>query len=402
MDKKLEPKIRFTGFNDAWEQRKLGSISNRVTIKNTNLDTNLPLTISAEYGLVDQVTYFNKQVASENLKGYILAHQGDFAYNKSYSKNYPMGAVKRLEKYDKGAVSTLYIVFKPIGVSSDFLAWYYESSRWYPEIIKRASEGARNHGLLNISPSDFFDSELIIPSNINEQIKIGSSLEKLNNLITANQRKEKLLQDLKKFLMQNVFPKSGQKNPDFRFRGFTDDWEQRKLGESFSERKDRNGSKTMLSVTINDGVIPFDSLDRRDNSSKDKSNYKTVEVGDIPYNSMRMWQGASGTSNYKGIVSPAYTVLMPENDVCSQFFSFLFKSRQVLNIFQRFSQGLTSDTWNLKYPQLSQIVLSNPSTLEQQKIADALLKLDNLITANQQKTAQLKSIKKFLMQNMFI
>ena len=171
-------------------------------------------------------------------------------------------------------------------------------------------------------------------------------------------------------------------------------WEQRKLGEMFRERKDRSSEGQLISVTINSGVIKSSDLDRKDNSSNNKSNYKVVCKGDIAYNSMRMWQGASGYSKFNGIVSPAYTVLRPKNIANSLFFSYMFKSSKLIQTFQRNSQGLTSDTWNLKYPAFSNIKIFSTSLDEQQKIGTFFKQLDHLITLHQRKLKHLQLQKK--------
>ena len=199
------PEVRFPGFTDPWEQRKLGELVEPVTRKNKELESTRPLTISAQDGLVDQNEFFKKVVASRDVSGYYLVKNGEFAYNKSYSNGYPWGAIKRLDKYDMGVLSTLYIVFKPTNISSDFLAKYYDSTCWYQSIAKHAAEGARNHGLLNISSSDFFKTELLIPRQQNEQQKIAEFLYKLDNRITLHQRKLEHLNDLKKGLLQQMF-----------------------------------------------------------------------------------------------------------------------------------------------------------------------------------------------------
>ena len=167
----------------------MSSIVDRVTRKNTDLESTLPLTISAQHGLVDQVTYFNSRVASQNISDYYLVKNGEFAYNKSSSDGYPFGAVKRLDLYDMGVLSTLYIVFalKDQNVNSDFLACYYDTDNWHKQVAERAAEGARNHGLLNISAEDFLDTELMIPSDAQEQALIGDYLKKIDNLITLHQ-----------------------------------------------------------------------------------------------------------------------------------------------------------------------------------------------------------------------
>ncbi|MHC6180978.1 restriction endonuclease subunit S [Clostridium sp. JNZ X4-2] len=199
------PELRFLGFTDPWEQRKLGDVVERVTRKNKDLESTLPLTISAQDGLVDQNVFFNKTVASRDVSGYYLVKNGEFAYNKSYSNGYPWGAVKRLERYDMGVLSTLYIVFKPTDVNSDFLTKYYDTTYWYHEISKHAAEGARNHGLLNIAVSDFFETELTIPKDKAEQEKIGRFFNNIDNLITLHQRKLNHLKKQKKALLQQMF-----------------------------------------------------------------------------------------------------------------------------------------------------------------------------------------------------
>ena len=183
------PEIRFAGFTDPWEQRKLGEIANRITRKNTNLESSLPLTISAQYGLIDQNEFFDKRIASKDISGYFLLKNGEFAYNKSYSNDAPWGAVKRLDRYENGVLSTLYIVFELSDknkTDSDFIVSYYDTDRWYKEVQAIAAEGARNHGLLNISPNDFFETVLTIPKSIEEQKQIGTYFRNLDNLITLH------------------------------------------------------------------------------------------------------------------------------------------------------------------------------------------------------------------------
>ena len=189
--------------------------------------------------------------------------------------------------------------------------------------------------------------------------------------------------------------------PKIRFPGFTDEWERRKLGGCFDERQERSAEGELISVTINEGIKKFSELGRHDNSSEDKSHYKKVEVGDIAYNSMRMWQGASGYSPYSGILSPAYTVAVPKSDVDSLFFSYVFKRPQMIHTFQISSQGITSDTWNLKFPAFSEIETMLPKIEEQRQIAACFKQLDTLITLHQRKLDHLKELKKGLLQKMF-
>ena len=193
-----------------------------------------------------------------------------------------------------------------------------------------------------------------------------------------------------------------KKKPEIRFNGFEDEWETTTLGKYFLERVERSAEGELISVTISQGVVRASDLDRIDNSSNDKSNYKLVEVGDIAYNSMRMWQGACGYSLYKGICSPAYTVVIPQNNIDVVYCFYLFKRNETLQLFRVNSQGLTSDTWNLKYPAFSQIKCSFPSIPEQEKIGLFLTTLDKLIAKLEAKLDKLRKLKRALLEKMFV
>jgi type I restriction enzyme S subunit len=202
------PEIRFKGFTDAWEQRKLGEIVERITRKNENLESTLPLTISAQYGLIDQNEFFDKRIASKDVSGYFLVKNGEFAYNKSTSSDAPWGAIKRLDRYESGVLSTLYIVFKILDerkTSSDYIVTYYNTDLWHKGIQAIAAEGARNHGLLNVAPADFFETNLTMPKDYAEQQQIGSFFQQLDHLITLHQRELEKLQNIKKSMLEKMF-----------------------------------------------------------------------------------------------------------------------------------------------------------------------------------------------------
>ena len=199
------PEIRLDGFEGEWVEKRLKDISKRVTRKNNDLVSERALTISAQFGLIDQEEFFQKKIASKDVSGYYLIKKGEFAYNKSYSTGYPLGAIKRLDKYENGVLSTLYILFKAVDVDSDYLAHYYESDKWHREVSMCAAEGARNHGLLNIAPADFFNTRLVIPKELEEQQAIGSYFSNLDNLINSHQEKNSQLETLKKKLLQDMF-----------------------------------------------------------------------------------------------------------------------------------------------------------------------------------------------------
>ena len=202
------PEIRFSGFTDDWEQRKLGELVERVTRKNENMESTLALTISAQYGLIDQEEFFDKRIASKNIEGYFLIRKGEFAYNKSTSMDAPWGAVKRLDKYERGVLSTLYILFRILNeqqVDSEYLVSYYCTDLWHTEVQKIAAEGARNHGLLNIAPNDFFEMNLAAPKELQEQTKIGRLFQSLDSLLSLHQRKLEKLRQIKTSMLERMF-----------------------------------------------------------------------------------------------------------------------------------------------------------------------------------------------------
>ena len=187
---------------------RLDAFTKRVMRKNKSNQSRLPLTISAQYGLVDQITFFNKVVASTDLSNYYLLKKGEFAYNKSYSSDYPWGAIKRLDNYDQGALSSLYICFaSQDNVVSDFILQYFESPKWHKGISEIAVEGARNHGLLNVAVQDFFHTYHYVPKDKKEQIKVSKLLMLLDERIATQSKIIDKLQSLIKGIRNDVFGK---------------------------------------------------------------------------------------------------------------------------------------------------------------------------------------------------
>ena len=201
------PNLRFPEFEGEWEKAKLSDITQRVSRKNKSIVSDRPLTISAQFGLIDQRDFFNKVVASENLEGYYLLKKGEFAYNKSYSNEHPWGVVKRLDLYEEGALSTLYICFECKKANSDWLVHYFDSPKWNKQISEIAVEGARNHGLLNVSIEDFFKTYHFIPKIGKEQEKLANFLTLIDNRIATQNRiiekYESLIKGLCNELMDN-------------------------------------------------------------------------------------------------------------------------------------------------------------------------------------------------------
>lgn len=200
------PKVRFKGFEGEWKKVKLNTFAKRIMRKNSNLESTLALTIASAYGLVSQAEYFNNLVVGSNIQNYYLLKKGEFAYNKSYSNGYPFGSVKRLDRYEQGILSTLYIVFSiDNSVSSDYITHFFDTTLWHKEIAERAEEGARNHGLLNIATIDFFDIYIWMPDSVKEQQSIASFFTSLDRQITLHTQRLEKLKQIKAACLDKMF-----------------------------------------------------------------------------------------------------------------------------------------------------------------------------------------------------
>lgn len=388
------PKLRFSGYTDDWEQRKLGGILKERTERAHGDEELLSVTIGN--GVIRQIDSDKRNIASEDKSNYKVVKKGDIPYN---SMRMWQGAVGNSE-YD-GIVSPAYTVLTPTSDANGkfFMELFKKESTL--QIFQRWSQGLTSD-TWNLKYPVLSSIQFDIPS-VEEQTEIARYFSILDSLITLHQRKLEKLQNMKKSCLQKMFPKDGATVPEIRFSEFQEDWEERTLGSCFDERLESLPDGELLSVTIGSEIKKFSELDRHDNSNTDKSKYKRVCIGDIAYNSMRMWQGASGRSPYEGIVSPAYTVVKPIGDIDTQFFAYMFKKKGIIHLFEINSQGLTSDTWNLKYPAFSKIVVKVPRNVEEQsRIARFLLELDELISCTEQEIEITKRMKKGCLQKMFV
>ena len=377
------PEIRFKGFTDPWEQRKLGELVDRVVRKNTNNESTLPLTISAQYGLVDQITYFNNRVASRDVSNYYLVLNGEFAYNKSTSDGYPFGAVKRLDLYEKGVLSTLYIVFAPKKeqqIDSDYLTVFFDTDRWHKGVAERAAEGARNHGLLNISAEDFFDIDLSVPKDIVEQKQIGAFIRQLDNLITLHQRQPFL-----------------HSTPDISLivqltlSFYTFSWEQRKLGDIadiVGGGTPSTGNQSYWDGDI-DWYAPAEIADQiYANSSQKKitglgyenSSAKMLPPGTVLFTS-RAGIGKTAILTRKGCTNQGFQSIVPHRGELDSYF--IFSRTEEL---KRYGElvGAGSTFVEVSGKQMAVMELMMPPTMrEQQTIGGFFQQLDHLITLHQ-------------------
>ncbi|ROV59823.1 restriction endonuclease subunit S [Limosilactobacillus reuteri] len=289
-------------------------------------------------------------------------------------------------------------LLRPQNIQSFFLSFIIQTSKVQQDIWKRTLQIAFPQ---KINKDEIGKVTLALPLQ-KEQIDIEKLLLKLDKLITLQQRKLEQLKLLEKAHQQKLFPNSFQEKPLLRILHGDNSWWNSYIGEVFTERVDKGSSEKLLSVSITDGVYPFDESKRKNNSSDDKHNYKKVFQNDIAYNSMRLWQGALGVSKYEGIVSPAYTVLKPLPNQNSIFYEFMFKNIDMLHIFQRNSQGLTSDTWNLKFNQLQHIKIKTTNLNSQNKIAKLLIKIEELKNNESNYYHNLMTLKKYLLQKLFL
>ncbi|MCB6943344.1 restriction endonuclease subunit S [[Eubacterium] rectale] len=404
------PKIRFKGFTKDWEQRKLGDLVDRVTRKNQDLVSELPLTISAQYGLIDQNEFFDKRVASKDVSGYYLIENGEFAYNKSTSTDAPWGAIKRLDRYENGVLSTLYIVFgikENNPVDSDFLVSYYSTNLWHKGIHEIAAEGARNHGLLNIAPADFFETRLMIPQDIEEQKKIGKYFIELEALITLHQRKCEQTKNLKKYMLQKMFPQNGAKVPEIRFNGFTHDWEQRKLSELLEKYEDpvetphdgyeRVGIRSHAKGTFHSFVEPGKELDT--------AKMYRVAADKFILNITFAWEHAVAITDNNDagkLVSHRFPQFSFNPKLKPHFFKYLMLDKKFREHLELSSPGGAGRNRVLKISDMLKYEIKLPSIEEQIKIGEYFDSLDNLITLHQRQCDELKKMKKYMLQNMFI
>lgn len=371
-------------------------ITQRIIRKNTNLTSTLPLTISAQYGLVDQRIYFEKQIASKKLETYLLLKQGEFAYNKSYSKDYPFGTIKRLNNYPMGVLSTLYIAFKPTLTDTNFLEQYFDSSKWYKEIYKRATEGARNHGLLNISPQDFFEIIINQPKNKREQKKISKILKLISLLISLQQRKLKDIQLLKKAYLKAIFKsnKSTYKLKDIA------DYRRGSFPQPYGNPKWYGGDGSLPFVQVIDVAKNL----RLYNSTKQRiSRLAQSKSVFVPKGSILITlQGSIGKvaiTQYDAFVDRTLLIISNlKKDVDKYYFAYALQDK--FNEEKRKAPGGTIKT--ITKNALSEFQIKLPKKDIQKKQSSILQKIDKDIYIINLKLSELSKFKQFLLQNMFI
>ena len=390
------PALRFEGFSDPWEQRRLGELYKPVYEKNDlSFETDKIISVAA--------MRFNPEAVvsdREYLRTYNVMRVGDIAFEGHSNKEFSHGRFVENVIGD-GIVSHIFIVFRP-NTSYDLWYWKYaiNNERLMRSALVRSTKASTM--MHDLVANDFLSESIPVPS-LPEQHKIGALFAKLDSLITLHQRKVDKLKTVKQSLLEKMFPREGENVPEIRFEGFTDPWEQRRLGELFVESEDRSSDLEILSVSVANGIYPASDSDREINPGASLVNYKVVRKGDVVYNSMRMWQGAVDSSLHDGIVSPAYVVARPVSMTASRFFARLLKRPNLLCQYQRRSQGNSKDTQVLKFEEFAEIEVSVPLFRKEQEaigsLADAL---DSLITLHQRELEILKNLKQACLEKMFV
>ena len=381
-----------------WEETRFKKMFSRLSRKNKENNDNV-LTISAQYGLISQRDFFNKDIASDDKSNYFLLHNGEFAYNKSYSNGYPFGALKRLDLYDKGIVSPLYICFSANESNKcpDFYVHYFEAGMMNREIQAFAQEGARNHGLLNISVDDFFNSYLLMPP-LPEQEKIAGILSAQDKLIAL---KEKLIEEKKrqkKALMQQLL--TGKK----RLPGFKNVWQRKKVSDfatlctdSIDPCKCSKEKFEVYSLPSYDNKKTPEYLQ----GSEMNSNKFLVAEGMVLFNKLnvrqkRVWY-IDRTSNTRMLSSTEFLPMIVKG-INPKFLAQYLLTDSATQYFKLRSSGTSNSQQRIQPNDLMKHSFLVPAVDEQNKIVDVLETFDDEMVLLEKELDQEKQKKKALMQ----
>ena len=392
------PKLRFPGFDEPWKAEKLSDFAERVTRKNTNNETSLPLTISSKDGLVDQISYFNKTVASKDMSGYYLLKNGEYAYNKSYSVGYDFGSVKRLDRYDMGALSTLYICFALKKHDSDFINAYFDSLKWYREIYMISAEGARNHGLLNVPTDEFFGTKHYIPQDLAEQRKIADFMIALEHRIEAQQSLVDNLKKYKRGVMRAVF-----RDKSFVFSKATV-WKSIRLGDEcvfFS-----GGTPKSTDSSYYGGSIPFIRSGEIHGEKTElflteaglqNSSAKMVSKGDLLIALYGATSGEVDISKIDGAINQAILCIRPY-DMSKQYLRYLLEDSKddIINTYLQGGQG------NLSAEIIKNLRVDIPDSTAQSSVVEFLSMIERRIEMSIAECEQIQAMKRSLIQQLFI
>ena len=400
------PKLRFPGFDEPWRAERLSDFADRVTRKNSKNETDLPLTISSKDGLVDQVSYFNKTVASKDMSGYYLLKNGEFAYNKSYSVGYDFGSIKRLDRYPMGALSTLYICFALKRHESDFIKAYFDSLKWYREIYMISAEGARNHGLLNVPTEEFFDTKHYLPENTDEQRKIADFLIALDRRIETQQSLVDNLKKYKRGVTRRLFAQEkGSFETNLQIVSLGDLFPFIRNGfvgtvtPFFTDRE--HGVRYLQGTNIHAGKITDDTVyyvTKDFNAKHSKNILKRDDI--LVVQSGHVGECAVVGKEYEGANCHALIIMSNGgncfSDYVAQYINSEAGNKQIASI----TTGNTIR--HILASAIADMVIPIPSLEEQKRVAYLLSIYDDRIAKEEQLLSELEAMRKGLLQQPFI
>ena len=401
-DAKRVPELRFKGFTDDWEQRKLGEIAEEVK-GNSGSINNIPiLTISAANGWMNQKDRFSQIIAGNELKKYTLLKKGELSYNHGNSKLAKYGTVFVQDSHDQALVPRVYHSFKMVAQNNPyFIEYLFASGLPNKELSKIVTSGARMDGLLNINKKEFFSIKLNNPSS-EEQSKIAKLFQSLDKTITLHEEKHRQLEQLKKALLQKMFADETGYSA-LRFKGFTEKWEQKKLGNIIRQSSLKNNNYNYPILTsAHEGLVPqsahFGSQQRHDTSD-----YNVIKPNQITYRN-RSDDGRFTFNinklNIMGLVSKFYPVFSFENTDNDFMVNNLNNNPQIKYDLDMLSVGTGQQV--LSFTNLKKYEILAPSYVEQKRIGQLLLQLDKTITLHDKKIQYLKQLKRGLLQKMFV
>ena len=406
--KSSTPAIRFKGFTDPWEQRKLGDVVKEITRNDPESEAPIMM-ITANNGFIEQSERYAFNNAGESLKKYILLKKGELAYNHGASKLRPYGSCFALTTAENARIPFVYHCFSAENQNAEFMSIELNDAEIENQLRKIVSSGARMDGLLNISFDEYTSVSVLLPGT-EEQDRIADFFRQLDNLITLHQRKYDKLTNVKKSMLEKMFPKNGSNVPEIRFKGFTEAWEQRKLGDVVKEitRNDPESEAPIMMITANNGFIEQSERYAFNNAGESLKKYILLKKGELAYNhgasKLRPYGSCFALTTAENARIPfVYHCFSAENQN-AEFMSIELNDAEIENQLRKIvSSGARMDgLLNISFDEYTSVSVLLPGTEEQDRIADFFRQLDNLITLHQRELEKLKNLKKACLEKMFV
>ena len=402
-DNEKKPALRFKGFTDPWEQRKLGEIAKEVVRNDPASDAPIMM-ITAGNGFIEQSDRYAFNNAGESLKKYILLERGELAYNHGASKLRPYGSCFALTTVEKARIPFVYHCFSVEKSNPEFLSIELNGANVENQLRKIVSSGARMDGLLNIAYSEYTEVTVQLPKK-EEQDWIAKFFKHLDTLITLHQRKYEKLVNIKKSMLDKMFPKNGASVPEIRFKGFTDPWEQRKLKELYFQLTERNTDLLPYQKTLSVATMSF-KTDGNGAADTSLANYKRLRTGDIAFEGHTSKEFRYGRFVLNdvgdGIMSPRFSALRPLHEMPINFWKYYIHYEPIMRKVLVNSTKAGTMMNELVINDFLQGSILVPSMAEQQAIGRFFKQLDTLITLHQRKLEKLQNIKKSCLEKMFV